>query len=282
MERHVFELLHKTICALLGNTLALFPSQLVNVMDSSRLEETVACHQSFRLAGKPGSATTGYVYRGRNGVSPPPPKNRAGVCLFEEPHKENFQYGEKGIVCAILPGTTGEMFNEAEIDSVLHQDGTYSLKRRSQCLELVQFPTEILRTTTMQELREKIQMGLNQIFGDSNMLLIVPSTRPLTDPSQIQAYDVLCDRNDERAPKHYGNRKFALVVAASKSKYKNLRMFPEKRADVAKTIVQTIRKCEPGGRFLAKTKSGTWKDIGDGLAVRWVGLILEKTVATSP
>jgi len=202
MERHIVELLFRTIWALLRNILeasSLF-AQLVNVLDSSRLE-TVACH--------------------------------------------------------------------------------HSLKRRSQCFHLVQFPSEFgTNLVVMQELQDKIQIGVDQIFGgmnsDSNTNATIPSTRPLSDPSRIQPYDVLCDRNDERAPKHYGNRKFALVVSAYTTKHKNLHI-TEKRANVAKAIVQTVRRCEPGGRFLAKTKHGTWKDIGDRLAVRWVGLILKKS-----
>mmetsp|Transcript_9916 Transcript_9916/g.22891 ORF Transcript_9916/g.22891 Transcript_9916/m.22891 type:complete len:286 (-) Transcript_9916:15-872(-) len=282
MERHIVELLFRTIWALLRNILeasSLF-AQLMNVLDSSRLEETVACHHSLKQASKPSSGIIGFVYVDKNGEVSPPPENRNGVRVFKEPRRENLEEGEKGILCAILPGAAGEMFDEADIDSVL-RDGTYSLKRRSQCLHLVQFPSEFgTNLVVMQELQDKIQIGVDQIFGgmnsDSNTNATIPSTRPLSDPSRIQPYDVLCDRNDERAPKHYGNRKFALVVSAYTTKHKNLHI-TEKRANVAKAIVQTVRRCEPGGRFLAKTKHGTWKDIGDRLAVRWVGLILKKS-----
>eukprot|EP00540_Astrosyne_radiata_P020547 CAMPEP_0116864014 /NCGR_PEP_ID=MMETSP0418-20121206/24575_1 /TAXON_ID=1158023 /ORGANISM="Astrosyne radiata, Strain 13vi08-1A" /LENGTH=332 /DNA_ID=CAMNT_0004499165 /DNA_START=826 /DNA_END=1820 /DNA_ORIENTATION=- len=170
MERHVFELLFKTIWALLRNTLeasSLF-AQLMNVLDSSRLEETVACHHSLKQASKPSSGIIGFVYVDKNGEVSPPPENRNGVRVFKEPRRENLEEGEKGILCAILPGAAGEMFDEADIDSVL-RDGTYSLKRRSQCLHLVQFPSEFgTNLVVMQELQDKIQIGVDQIFGGMN------------------------------------------------------------------------------------------------------------------
>jgi len=98
---------------------------------------------------------------------------------------------------------------------------------------------------------------------------------PDPDMRRVQAFDIFCDRNDESAPGHYGNRKLGLVVSTCTKRYSNLHI-PKERAKVARIIVQTVRNCEPGGRFLAKTKRGTWKDIGDRLAVRWVGLVIKK------
>mmetsp|Transcript_30575 Transcript_30575/g.70468 ORF Transcript_30575/g.70468 Transcript_30575/m.70468 type:complete len:211 (+) Transcript_30575:101-733(+) len=102
------------------------------------------------------------------------------------------------------------------------------------------------------------------------------------DLSRIQLHDVLCDRNDKMAPVHYGNHRFALLVTACIMRCNDDLHVAENRKRVAWIIIQVVRNCNPGGRFLAKTKYGTWKDIGDKLAIRWVGLILKKSIGGGP
>uniref|UniRef100_A0A7S1DAZ9 DUF6824 domain-containing protein n=1 Tax=Cyclophora tenuis TaxID=216820 RepID=A0A7S1DAZ9_CYCTE len=94
-------------------------------------------------------------------------------------------------------------------------------------------------------------------------------TAKATDWTKIQRTDVLCN-NQMPYARHTGNHLYALIVA----KYINGHppvVEVKERVKAALNIIKTVRQ-EHHGRFLAKTKRGTWKDIGDKLAVKWISL----------
>ena len=89
------------------------------------------------------------------------------------------------------------------------------------------------------------------------------------------------DRNDPRCAFHYGNQTFALLVSTRITAADNLRdlLVPSERVPVARDIVGEIRNS--GGRFLARTKKGTLKDIDNELAIRWASLCIRRAVESS-
>ena len=98
---------------------------------------------------------------------------------------------------------------------------------------------------------------------------------------RVQREDVVCDRNDPRCAVHYGNQMFALLVSTRITAAENLRdlLVPSERVPVARDIVGEIRNS--GGRFLARTKKGTLKDIDNELAIRWASLCIRRAVESS-
>mmetsp|Transcript_3979 Transcript_3979/g.6806 ORF Transcript_3979/g.6806 Transcript_3979/m.6806 type:complete len:220 (-) Transcript_3979:52-711(-) len=119
------------------------------------------------------------------------------------------------------------------------------------------------------------------------------------DPHRVGTWDVLCDRYDERCMDHVGNRRFAILVCMFMTKGQDL-FDVSIRIRIARAIIHTIhttsanptsttgddgddgdqKSCRRyrGGRFLAKTKRNTWKEIDETLAIKWISLIL-KTAA---
>mmetsp|Transcript_10838 Transcript_10838/g.25125 ORF Transcript_10838/g.25125 Transcript_10838/m.25125 type:complete len:390 (+) Transcript_10838:1145-2314(+) len=292
-ERPLIYLLFRSLHVLLSSIMDKSPmndgkhNDLQNVLDLSELEEIVANHLSFaedKHHHHPitETCTTGYIYEDIQGALEK--KNDGEIQIWKDLRMmDRFKEGEKGVLCVILPGTMGDSLEEPHIDCVL-RDGVYSLKRRSQCLCLVQFPAGGAPVASLQSLRKEIQVGFYQIFLSHHAIRGTKNahTHPHSwDRHRIQPLDVLCDSRDDRISGHYGNRQFGLLVDTHMTRYQKdlvLLADAEMRAKVAREIVQTVRMCEPGGRFLAKTKYGTWRDIGDKLAVRYVGLILKKSV----
>lgn len=92
---------------------------------------------------------------------------------------------------------------------------------------------------------------------------------PMSKFTSVRPVDVICSR-EPRFANHKGNQDYALTIMDCLLHHPSVNM-DVKDWDwtaVSKHIVYVIRG--RGGRFLGKTRVGTWADIGDGLATRWV------------
>eukprot|EP00541_Cyclophora_tenuis_P018344 CAMPEP_0116563188 /NCGR_PEP_ID=MMETSP0397-20121206/12588_1 /TAXON_ID=216820 /ORGANISM="Cyclophora tenuis, Strain ECT3854" /LENGTH=133 /DNA_ID=CAMNT_0004089591 /DNA_START=131 /DNA_END=532 /DNA_ORIENTATION=- len=93
---------------------------------------------------------------------------------------------------------------------------------------------------------------------------------------RICSNDVLCS-TIPRYVNHVGNQDYALAVAAYLLRHPRINLARvDERVAASRDIVGIIRYRR--GRFLAKTRRGTWKEIGDELALRWVSRQLRRMV----
>uniref|UniRef100_A0A7S1D3Z7 DUF6824 domain-containing protein n=1 Tax=Cyclophora tenuis TaxID=216820 RepID=A0A7S1D3Z7_CYCTE len=93
---------------------------------------------------------------------------------------------------------------------------------------------------------------------------------------RIRNNDILCSTIPRYAA-HVGNQDFNLVLSAYLLHRRTVALERvEERVGVARDVVQMMRQRQ--SRFLAKTRRGTWKDIGDDLAVRWISRRLRRMV----
>ena len=106
-------------------------------------------------------------------------------------------------------------------------------------------------------------------------------TRPPS--SRIQREDILCCHDLPYAA-HVGNRMYVIRLSLylenhpTASSSTTAVMTVEERFKASMDMVKIIRT-KQRGRFLAKTKKGTWKDIGDSLAVKWISLHIKRFFA---
>mmetsp|Transcript_13076 Transcript_13076/g.22224 ORF Transcript_13076/g.22224 Transcript_13076/m.22224 type:complete len:202 (-) Transcript_13076:416-1021(-) len=95
-----------------------------------------------------------------------------------------------------------------------------------------------------------------------------------SDPRKIQGNDVLCGVLSPPYSTHVGNRRYAILVSGYLATHPPIEIVQD-RVRAAVEIVGRVRSVQRG-RFLARTKRGPWKDIGDRLAIRWVSLHLKR------
>ena len=98
--------------------------------------------------------------------------------------------------------------------------------------------------------------------------------RPISNSTRIRPIDILCSTEPQYAV-HRGNQDYAVTVSAYmlQHPHRDLERLQE-RVITSREIVEICRARD--ARFLAKTRRGTWKDVGDELAVRWVSLHLRR------
>jgi len=94
------------------------------------------------------------------------------------------------------------------------------------------------------------------------------------DSARVQRFDVLCS-SDPSHVVHTGNTYLQDVAEGYLTENPAVRInMTEERVTASVHIIGAIRNHK--GRFLAKTKRGTWKDVGNQLALRWVSLYLKR------
>jgi len=270
---------------------------LLNVLEEKRMREACTCLREFEKKGKPDDFTTGFALEPHVGID-------GSVEVVDD--VLNLHEGSDPIVlCAVLLGNRGECLAFDDIDTALSEtkNGGIVLRSGTQLLPLLKLPAhEKGKVEQIAALRRKIESTLSGSFGTpahetnfpgwkvppplpshssdySSITKGVAASRRTTGNclDRVQIWDVMCDRRDVRCANHFGNRRFAIIVCMHMAKNQDL-LNVDVRVRVARSIIHTIRNGRPGGRFLAKTKRNTWKDIGDNLALRWVSLIL-KTAA---
>lgn len=97
---------------------------------------------------------------------------------------------------------------------------------------------------------------------------------PISTSTRIRPIDILCSREPQYA-EHRGNQEYMVTVSAFLLHHPDIDLDSwQERTAAGQEIVQVIRARD--GRFLAKTRRGTWKDVGDEFAVRWVALHLRR------
>ena len=92
--------------------------------------------------------------------------------------------------------------------------------------------------------------------------------------NRIQVNDVLCGVRTAPYIFHVGNVRYAQAVASYLETHAPV-VTRQDSIEAASAIIRFVRT-HRRGRFLAKTKRGTWKDIGDHLATLWVCLHLKR------
>lgn len=106
---------------------------------------------------------------------------------------------------------------------------------------------------------------------------------PLEKP---QDYDVICRPTNDKDAAHVGNKRFAVMVYGKlQGKYEVLHSSQE-RLNIANQLVQIVRSCEPGGRFLelCTGTDGTknWDVLDDERAVTWVKEFIDNETPNTP
>ena len=109
----------------------------------------------------------------------------------------------------------------------------------------------------------------------SDAVLHNHNNSPVFNPRNVHLWDVLCDRKDVRCPGHFGNRRFGIVVCMSMTRRDDNLKDVLVRVRVARSIVAAVHNGDPGGRFLGRTTTGTWKEVHDTLAIKFISLILK-------
>ena len=87
----------------------------------------------------------------------------------------------------------------------------------------------------------------------------------------VQREDCVCDLEDPRTREHHGNQLVVQLAAARVANSNRLLDINYKRS-VAAQVVHDLR--EHGGRFLGRTKRGTYREFSTDLAERWVSTLL--------
>mmetsp|Transcript_17910 Transcript_17910/g.30488 ORF Transcript_17910/g.30488 Transcript_17910/m.30488 type:complete len:135 (-) Transcript_17910:180-584(-) len=86
------------------------------------------------------------------------------------------------------------------------------------------------------------------------------------NPQRIQSTDILCDDKTSILTGHEGNRQLDRIIEdllrAGGPDHQN-------RAALSLRAILTIRQ-QTNARFLAKTGRGTWKEMGNDFAQRWL------------
>lgn len=115
---------------------------------------------------------------------------------------------------------------------------------------------------------------------------MVPADDPADGPplgsgstsTRIRAIDILCSR-EQHHMLHRGNRDFEVTMSAFLLHHPDIDLESRPERDAAsQEIVRVVRQRD--GRFLAKTRRGTWKDVGDEWAARWVAMDLRRMANT--
>ena len=162
------------------------------------------------------------------------------------------------------------------------KNGGFFIRKPTQALPLAVFKRHHYSDFSM--IRNEVEKIVEKhIFGSPAKLphqsQVVSRNRnlnstPAYNPRKVHLWDVMCDRKDPRCPGHFGNRRFSIIVCMYMSKDYNLKDVTV-RVRIARSIILTVRNGDPGGRFLARTTRGTWKEIDDTLAIKWISLILK-------
>mmetsp|Transcript_16742 Transcript_16742/g.28386 ORF Transcript_16742/g.28386 Transcript_16742/m.28386 type:complete len:331 (-) Transcript_16742:597-1589(-) len=210
-------------------------------------------------------------------------KLKSRIQVVKDPHVLRVDDNESIAFCVTLPGRTTEqtLDHDSSADSaqlMTNVDG-YTLRSANQLLPLVSFRRNGMEK--VYEIREIVVAKMEKILAKLPQIdaaTVDNSSHPPPDPKQVQPWDVMCDRYDPRCAEHFGNRRFAIIVCMFMTKDQDL-FDVSVRIRVARAIIHTIHNGEPGGRFLAKTRRSTWKEIDDTLAIKWISLILKTAAA---
>ena len=193
----------------------------------------------------------------------------------------------KIVACAAVLGETGPSLagnDGSTCDTAVLSGpayGEYILRDASQLMPLIQFSlnssellykiygklvkllTDVLRRRPTPRLIHASSMGLSNKAGEYN-------------PRKVHNYDVICDPTDPRGPNHYGNKRFGIVICMILSKDYNMKDVSV-RVRVGWSVIRTIKDGDPhGGRFLARTSKGLWREVSDELAIKWISLVLKR------
>eukprot|EP00541_Cyclophora_tenuis_P019437 CAMPEP_0116565886 /NCGR_PEP_ID=MMETSP0397-20121206/14139_1 /TAXON_ID=216820 /ORGANISM="Cyclophora tenuis, Strain ECT3854" /LENGTH=122 /DNA_ID=CAMNT_0004092693 /DNA_START=42 /DNA_END=410 /DNA_ORIENTATION=- len=105
-----------------------------------------------------------------------------------------------------------------------------------------------------------------------------------SNSTTIQSTDILCS-SMEQYKNHSGNQLLLHEIttylaqrqydAALSQQQQEIINVTKSRVEASYSIIGIMRNRHKG-RFLAKTKRGTWKDVGDALALRWVSLYIKR------
>ena len=190
----------------------------------------------------------------------------------------------KIVACAAVLGETGPSLagnDGSTCDTAVLSGpayGEYILRNSSQLMPLIQFSlnstellykiygklvkllTDILHFHPTPRLIHASSMGLSNKAGQYN-------------PRKVHSYDVICDQTDRN---HYGNKRFGIVICMFLAKDYNMKDVSV-RVRVGSSVIRTIKDGDPhGGRFLARTTKGSWREVSDELAIKWISLILKR------
>eukprot|EP00541_Cyclophora_tenuis_P017217 CAMPEP_0116556588 /NCGR_PEP_ID=MMETSP0397-20121206/8777_1 /TAXON_ID=216820 /ORGANISM="Cyclophora tenuis, Strain ECT3854" /LENGTH=327 /DNA_ID=CAMNT_0004081969 /DNA_START=296 /DNA_END=1279 /DNA_ORIENTATION=- len=264
---------------------------LVNVLQEQRLHDTL---ETLKLFGDHDLFTTGFTLESHVDI-------RESVEVLDNPLNLR-QSNDPIVLCVVLFGNQGESLAVEDVDSApaATKGGGFILRHSSQLLPLIKFPAhEKTKTQDIARLCAKIETAFLGSFGTpANLHKVIsgPTVVWLSEEQSatgesstvqvisranhgldhVQIWDVLCDRHDSCCANHFGNRRFAVMVCMIITKQTNEDLLKvDVRVRAARSIIHSVRR---NGRFLARTKRNTWKDIGDNLAIRWASLILKTTV----
>lgn len=102
-------------------------------------------------------------------------------------------------------------------------------------------------------------------------------TAPRYDPRKVYNVDVMCDAKDKRCPNHIGNKRITELFSLYLMKKDNDMKDVSVRVRISREVILAIKSSEPhSGRFLARTVKGSWKEIDDTLAIKWISLVLKR------
>jgi len=269
-----------TITDLSGDTLTHRGKAIV---DTWRLANASECRRSFYANGKPHDITTGFILASQLELN----QNVQVVSNVKDFRCTT----EPVVLCAVLLGHRIQDVTLADprVDSALalSRDGGYIVRSRNQILPLVAFGAQSDDGDTIQAVRKHVSGWLTAL-ADAGPPPTGPEESTICTATQgcrnghVELWDVMCDRIDNRAANHFGNRRFAILVAMHMSKHPNLNKNNDNiREKVARSIVRAIRGAKSSGRFLVKvatttssslssSHNNTWEDIGEESAVRWV------------
>lgn len=279
-QAYVVTMVTNLIKVVMSLAIATLNVALTDVVEQQRFRAMLHKMRKFDATGKPDVFSTGYVLQSHLSLT-------KSIEVFENPDVLRAENDDMIVLCLVLIGKEGQSLSKHEIDTA-HSftiDGGVIVRSSDQILPLFAFPgRERRKSNSLKNLRIEIEKTFCGSFGSPSPSLdgtsgtlddsSTDSKRTPNTSDRVQRLDVMCDRHDKRCAKHFGNRRFAIIVCMFMSKNPNLED-PNVCQEVAKAIIDIIR---PEGRFLAKTKRNTWRDIGNELAVRWVSLILKTAV----
>ena len=269
--------------ALFTTTAEKYKFPLRGAINVQRLDATIKCSLEFQARGKPYHTSLAYIRKEDHDA-------HRNVPILEDPTflDVNVNDNDVFVLCAILPGTIGMSLSNTAVDtaSAVAQNGGYIIRDNKQI-----FPLMEIRARHMKDKRERVIILQKHVLDTVNGFFGVlrpggdaeetttgeAKAKPAVQHDTVQIWDVACDRTDERCANHFGNRRFAVITCIFMAKNFDL-LRQDVRRRVAAQVVRIIEEGNPFGRFLGKTTRGTWKQLDQDLAVRWVSSIL-KTAA---
>ena len=255
------------------------PVRHVGTID--RLVAAILCSTTFEDSSKPHFTTLAYIDKDDMNTNDCIP-------TFEDPTSFPIRENKTVVLCVVLPGTNGESMTDPNVDtsrsSTVH--GAHTIRSSKQVLPLVEIRGIDMKDKQqdVSAMHEHLLNTVDGFFGalrPRNVYGNDTDDREIDSSQQhetVQLSDVGCDRTDKRCSTHHGNQRFAVIVCIILFKMMQNLHCVNTRRNVAAAIVSIITDGKAGGRFLGKTVRGTWKQLGHGLSIRWVGAILKQAV----